>query len=229
MSPPEGVRVLLADDDHLVRTGIAAILDSAPDLRVTAQACDGAEALDLLRAHTADVALLDIRMPRADGLTVLARARTEQPGLPIGMLTTFSDTRYVAAAIGGGALGFLLKSDDPQHLLDGTRALAAGGAWFSPTVGRWLARREAGTRLRDSLAATDAVAPLSDRQRDVLAALGRGSSNHDIARELHLTEGTVKQYVSGLMRDLGVTNRVRAALLAYQAGLTGAPGDSRET
>lgn len=222
---PPAVRVLLADDDHLVRAGIAAVLETAPDIRVVAQAGDGAEAITLLGAHAADVALLDVRMPRVDGLGVLEHVRREYPDLPVGMLTTFSDRSCVAAAVTGGALGFLLKSDDPHHLIHGTRALAGAGAWFSPQVGRWLVRAEATSRLAATRDAIDAVAGLGARQRDVLRALAEGASNREIADRLHLTEGTVKQYVSSLMRDLGVTNRVRAALVAVRAGLadTGAP------
>lgn len=216
---PGRTRILLADDDALVRGGIAAILASDPGVEVVAEAADGAQALDLLDAHRVDVALLDIQMPRLDGIATLERVRQRWPALPVAMLTTFSDERYIARAVSAGALGFLLKSDDPAHLVSGVRALASGGAWFSPAVGRWLVRREAGVRNARSVRAREVVADLTERQRELLVEIGGGASNAQVARRLHLSEGTVKQYVSALLAALGVDNRVQAAILAHEAGL----------
>lgn len=218
------VRLLLADDDPLVRAGLVSILATAPDLEVRAEAQDGREALDLLERHRVDVALLDIQMPRLDGLSTLERIRERHPRVPVMILTTFSDEEYIERAVGSGAVGFVLKSDDPEHLIAGVRAVAGGGAWFSPTVARWLVRREATAALTAAAGARAAVEELTERQRDLLAQIGRGRSNAEIARALHLSEGTVKQYVSGLLAALGVTNRVRAAILAHESGLVG-PGD----
>ncbi|WP_374209736.1 response regulator [Glycomyces sp. TRM65418] len=217
---PEGpVRVLLADDDRLVRAGIAGILSTAAGIEVTAQASDGIEAVDLARRHLLDVILLDVQMPRLDGIRALERLQEQEVAAPVAMLTTFSDEGYIADAIRFGALGFFLKSDDPHHLIAGVRALAGGGAAFSPRVGRWLLRRQARTRFDRSARARALVADLTPRQREVLAGVGKGQSNAQIARSLHLSEGTVKQYLSALFTALGTENRVQAALIAYEAGL----------
>lgn len=213
------VRVLLADDDRLVRAGIAGILATADGIEVTAQADDGAAALDLARGRLLDVVLLDIQMPRLDGIRTLERLQRTGTGTPVAMLTTFSDEHYIAEAIRLGALGFFLKSDDPHHLIAGVRALAGGGAAFSPRVARWLIRRQAPARVDRSLRARALVEGLTARQREVLAGVGQGLSNAQIAAALHLSEGTVKQYLSALFTALGTENRVQAALIAYEAGL----------
>jgi DNA-binding NarL/FixJ family response regulator len=217
------VRVLLADDDRLVRAGIAGILSTTPGIEVTAEAADGAEALELVRGRLLDVVLLDIQMPRLDGIRTLERLQQDGTGTPVAMLTTFSDEHYIAEAIRLGALGFFLKSDDPRHLIAGVRALAAGGAAFSPRVGRWLIRRQAGTQFDRSLRAQALIRDLTPRQRELLAGVGRGWSNAQIAASLHLSEGTVKQYLRALFTALGTENRVQAALIAYEAGL--GPGE----
>ncbi|THV33498.1 response regulator [Glycomyces buryatensis] len=213
------VRVLLADDDRLVRAGIAGILATAPGIEVTAEASDGVEALDLARRHLLEVILLDIQMPRLDGIRVLEQLGRESPAVPVAMLTTFSDETYIAEAVRLGALGFFLKSDDPHHLIAGVRALAAGGAAFSPRVGRWLLRQQTGGRSDRAARARSRVEALTPRQRDLLAGIGKGQSNAQIARALHLSEGTVKQYLSALFTALGIDNRVQAAIIAYEAGL----------
>lgn len=226
--PPEPhrdgpVRVLLADDDRLVRAGIAGILATAPGIEVTAEASDGVEAVDLARRHLLDVILLDIQMPRLDGIGTLERLQQERTETPVAMLTTFSDETYIADAIRLGALGFFLKSDDPHHLIAGVRALAGGGAAFSPRVARWLIRRQARTQFDRSTRAQAMVRDLTPRQRELLANVGKGQSNAQIAKTLHLSEGTVKQYLSALFTTLGTENRVQAALIAYEAGLNAAP------
>ena len=214
------LRLLLVDDDQLVRAGIAGIVSMAPDIGKPAEASDGLEAIEYIRAHRVDIVLLDIQMPRLNGIRTLERMRREHPNIPIAMLTTFSDESFVSEAIDLGALGFFLKSDDPQNLIAGVRALASGGAAFSPRVGRWLIRREAGARLARSTRAREAVRALSSRQRDLLAEIGQGRSNAQIATSLRLSEGTVKQYLSTLFSTLHVDNRVQAALIAYEARLT---------
>lgn len=213
------LRVLIADDDPLVRTGIAGILSTAADIVVTAQAADGREALDLAGRHRLDAVLLDIQMPRLDGIGALSELGRSHPELPVAMLTTFSDEHFVAGAIREGARGFLLKSDDPHDLMSSVRALAAGGGAFSPRVARWLAERarSASRHAADSAAVHD----LSPRQIELLTHVGRGESNAQIARAMHLSEGTVKQYLSAIFTELGIDNRVHAAILAYQAGLLG--------
>ena len=214
------VRVGLAEDDDLVRAGIASILQSDDAITVVAEARDGHQALEIARRHRLDVLLLDIRMPTLDGLSALDHLRREHPALPVAMLTTFADEDYIAAAIGSGALGFLLKSDGARELIAAVRAIAGGGAAFSPRVARWLVRSEATSRIREGSDARAVVARLTERQRELLAALGPGASNADIARTLHLSDGTVKQYLRTLFDALGVGNRVQAAILAHRAGLS---------
>nr|WP_241429102.1 response regulator transcription factor [Agrococcus sp. ARC_14] len=210
---------MLADDDRLVRAGIASILASDPSIVVTGEADDGATAVDLVRAHRLDVVLLDIQMPGMSGIEALRAIRRQQPQLPVAMLTTFSDDELIAEAIGGGAVGFLLKSDEPSHLIAAVHALADGGGSFSPRVARWLARREQAAQ-RQRGGAHEAVSRLTSRQRELLREVGRGHANAAIARSLHLSEGTVKQYLSALFVELGVENRVQAAVVAYRAGLS---------
>lgn len=221
MTAHDEVRVLLADDDRLVRTGIAGILATTPDISVVAEASNGTEAVALCRGRALDVVLLDIQMPKLNGIRALEQLRREQPRVPIAMLTTFSDEEYVTEAIALGALGFFLKSDDPDHLITGVRALAGGGAAFSPRVSRWLVRQETTARLTRATSAQALVRDLTDRQRELLTGIGRGWSNAQIAASLHLSEGTVKQYLSALFATLGTENRVQAAILAYQAGIIG--------
>lgn len=218
-------RVLLADDEPLVRAGLVSILATDPALSVVAEAGDGHEALDAARRHALDLVLLDIRMPRLDGLRTLEQLRRELPDLPVAMLTTFADEDYVAEAAAHGAMGFLLKSDAPRELITAARAVADGGAAFSPRVATWLVRAEAAARLGRSRTARQAVAGLTARQRQVLAVLATGAPNAEIARRLHLSDGTVKQYLKELFPRLGVSNRVQAAILAHEAGLAEGPAD----
>lgn len=211
------VRVLVADDDNLVRAGIIGILTTATDISVVGEARDGREASQFAASHQIDVALLDIWMPRLDGIGALRAITGLRPELPVAMLTTFSDEHLIEAAIDGGARGFLLKSDEPQQLITAVRALASDGGAFSPLVARWLAarahttqrNREEGERIRD----------LTPRQRELLTHVGTGATNAQIAQRLHLAESTVKQYLSALFSTLGIDNRVQAAILAYKAGL----------
>lgn len=211
-------RILVADDDHLVRAGIVGILGSADDLDVVAQASDGQEAIELAHAHRIDVVLLDIQMPRLNGIEALRGIHRLRPELPAAMLTTFSDEHLIADALGAGALGFLLKSDEPEQLISGVRALAGGGGAFSPRVARWLAGREHTAHTRDA-EQRRLREKLSARQLELLMNVGRGLSNAQIAAVMHLSEGTVKQYLSQLFTALGIENRVQAAVLAHRSGL----------
>jgi DNA-binding NarL/FixJ family response regulator len=215
------IRVLLADDEAMVRAGVRAILGSSGETEVVAEAGDGREAVDLARAHRPDVALLDIRMPRLDGLAAAEEIVRAVPGTAVAMLTTFSEQAYVARALGGGATGFLLKSGDPYELIAGVRAVAGGGAFLSPKVARYVIDGLGGSdgRLGREVAARARVQELSPREREVLGLVGAGLSNPEIAARLHLVEGTVKAYVSAVLDRLGVRNRVQAAIVAYEAGL----------
>lgn len=215
-------RVVLADDEAMVRAGVTAILAADAEVEVVAEVADGREAVDAVGRHRPDVVLLDIRMPRLDGFGALSEIRRLAPETAVVMLTTFSEDEYIARALGDGASGFLLKSGDPRELLAGVRAVADGAAYLSPKVAQRVIA-ELGTgpngRMARTTAARDRTSALSDREREVLAMLGSGLSNAEIGRRLYLVEGTVKAYVSTILTRLEVKNRVQAAIVAYEAGM----------
>ncbi|MEH0938932.1 response regulator transcription factor [Micromonospora psammae] len=214
------VTVLLADDEAMVRAGVRAILAADPGIEVVAEAGDGRAAVELARAHRPRVALLDIRMPKLDGLAAAAEIRRLVPATATVMLTTFGEDEHVARALGHGASGFLLKAGDPRELITGVRAVAEGGAYLSPRVARRVIELN-GDRMARVPAARDRTAGLTDREREVLGLVGAGLSNAEIARRLFLTEGTVKGYLTSIFTRLDVRNRVQAAIIAYEAGLAG--------
>ena len=213
-------RVLLVDDDALVRAGLRMILSSAEDVEVVGEAGNGVQAVEGVAAHRPDIVLMDVRMPVMDGLTA-AKAITEKPNAPaVVMLTTFDLDEYVFQALQSGATGFLLKDTPPRELVAAVRVVAAGEAMLSPTVTRRLVghyaadavnprRREAAERLQ----------LLTEREREVLGAVGRGLSNAEIGRELFMSEATVKTHVSRLLTKLEAHNRVQVAIVAHDAGL----------
>jgi DNA-binding NarL/FixJ family response regulator len=213
------IRVLLADDDELIRAGIRAILATDPGIDVVAEAGDGREAIELTLAHRPDVALLDIRMPRLDGLAAGAEISRAAPAVAIAILTTFGDDAYVARALDEGARGFLLKSGNPRELIAGVHAVAGGGAYLSPRVAARVIGELRSSGLSRATTARARTAELTERERDVLALLGAGLSNAQIARRLGLVEGTVKGHVSAIFTRLDLQNRVQAAILAHEAGL----------
>jgi DNA-binding NarL/FixJ family response regulator len=223
MTPTDrAIRVLLADDEAMVRAGVKAILGSDDGIEVVAEAADGVEAVEAVHRHRPDVAVLDIRMPRLDGLAAGAEIRRTSPDTAVVILTTFSEDAYIAKALGDGASGFLLKSGDPRELIAGLKAVAEGAAYLSPKIAhRVIAELGAGTggRMSRAAAAKEQVEVLSPRERQVLALVGSGLSNAEIAGRLYLVEGTVKAYVSAVLNRLGVKNRVQAAIVAYEAGL----------
>ncbi|MEU8892870.1 response regulator transcription factor [Streptomyces sp. NPDC048442] len=213
------IRVLLADDEAMIRAGVRAILSSADDIEIVAEAGDGREAVELTLKHRPDLCLLDIRMPRLDGLRAAEELRRVLPETAVVMLTTFSEDEYIASALGSGAAGFVLKSGDPRELIAGVRAVAEGGAYLSPSVARRVITHLGTGQLGKRAGARARVEELTGRERDVLALVGAGLSNADIARRLHVVEGTVKAYVSQILARLDFKNRVQAAILAYEAGL----------
>ncbi|MBM6403285.1 response regulator transcription factor [Phycicoccus sp. CSK15P-2] len=220
------IRVVLADDEAMIRAGVQAILASAPDIDVVAEAADGREAVTVARAHRPDVVLLDIRMPVLDGLSAAEELRRVLPETAVVMLTTFSEDEYVARALESGVSGFLLKSGDPYELMAAVRTAHEGASYLSPTVAHRVIQEVRGSRWSRQIASRERLEALTPRERDVLALVGAGLSNAQIGRRLHLVEGTVKAYVSSLMGRLGVSNRVQAAVLAHEAGLV--PEDTAE-
>ncbi|MGW7437774.1 response regulator [Streptomyces sp. NPDC054849] len=214
------IRVVIVDDEPLIRAGIRMILTSAPDIEVVAEAANGREAVALARLHAPDVMLLDIQMPVMDGLTALGELRRAAPEVRALILTTFGEKENVLRALGQGGAGFLLKDSAPGELIGAVRAAAAGDAYLSPGATRHvvdqLASGKAAVRGEE---ARRQVAELSERERGVLALLGEGLSNADAGRRLHMSEATVKTYVSRILAKLGCENRVQAALLARDAGL----------
>ncbi|MFF5422945.1 MULTISPECIES: response regulator [unclassified Streptomyces] len=220
------IRVLLADDEAMIRAGVRAILATDPGMEVVAEAGDGREAVGLALRHRPEVVLLDVRMPRLDGLAAAEELRATLPGTAVVMLTTFSEDAYIARALGCGVAGFLLKSGDPRELIAGVRAVAAGGAALSPTVARRIIDTLGGERLSRAAGARSRLEPLTGREREVVALLGAGLSNQEIAARLHVVEGTVKAHVSAVLGRLGLRNRVQLAILAHEAGLV--PDDARD-
>ncbi len=212
------IRVLIADDQGLLRGGLKAILDAEDDIEVVAEACDGAEAVDeALRTHP-DVVLMDIRMPRLDGLEATKRLLASGSRARILVITTFDHDEYVYRALRAGAAGFLLKSASAERLTDAVRTVASGESLLDPQittrlVEHFLARPDfdAGTRAR--------LDPLTAREREVLTLLARGMSNADMGRELFLSETTIKSHVTRMLSKLGVNSRVQAVVVAYETGL----------
>ncbi|WBQ08641.1 response regulator transcription factor [Kribbella sp. CA-293567] len=206
----------------MVRAGVRAILGSDETIEVVAEASDGEEAVRLAQLHRPAVAVLDIRMPRMDGLAAGAEIKRTVPETAVVILTTFSEDAYIAKALGDGASGFLLKSGDPHELIAGLKAVADGAAYLSPKIAqRVIAELGTGTggRLARATAAKEQIEVLSPREREVLALVGAGLSNAEIAGRLFVVEGTVKAYVSAILTRLAVKNRVQAAIVAYEAGL----------
>ncbi|MFI6510538.1 response regulator [Streptosporangium sp. NPDC050855] len=217
------IRVLVADDEPMIRAGVRAILATDPGIAVVAEAAGGREAVDLVRRHRPDVAVLDVRMPGGDGIEAAAEIRRTVSATGVVILTTFGEDDYILQALGGGAAGFLVKSGDPEELIAGVRAVADGAAYLSPRVAArvvaHLAAGDAGALAGRRRAARVRVDTLTAREREVLGCLGTGLSNGQIARRLGVAEGTVKAHVSSILTRLGVDNRAAAAVVAHEAGV----------
>jgi DNA-binding NarL/FixJ family response regulator len=211
------IRVVVADDEPLVRAGLRMVLRPATDIEVVAEAGDGREALDAVAAHRPDVALIDIRMPGMDGLAVLRELKHRNLAVAAVMLTTFDLGDYIHTALAEGAVGFLLKDTPPRRLADAVRSAAAGEAMLSPSVTRRLVDAFVRQPPGAARAAIDRLSTLTARERDVAAELAQGRSNAQIARALAITETSVKAHVSRILTKLGLENRVQIALLVRDA------------
>jgi DNA-binding NarL/FixJ family response regulator len=216
------VRVLIADDQELVRTGFRKILESEPDLEVVAEAADGGEAVEAALLHRPDVVLMDVRMPRLDGIEATRKIAGTTRVL---MLTTFDLDEYVFEAIRAGASGFLLKDTPADELVRAIHVIAAGEALLAPSITRRLVE-EFARRPRASERPA-AVADLTPRELEVLGLVARGLSNHEIATELVVGDATVKTHVARILQKLDLRDRVQAVVLAYEAGLV-QPGSRQD-
>jgi DNA-binding NarL/FixJ family response regulator len=216
------IRVLLVDDDPLVCAHLRTILGTADGMEIAAEAYDGAEALEAVTRYRPDVVLMDLRMPGVDGLTAIAHISALSKPPVVVALTTFDTDHHVLEALRAGAAGFLLKTTPPEDLIGLIRVAADGHTVLSPAATRRLLDTAVGRQTgRDSTSAL--VGTLTGREREVLACLGHGLSNAEIARRLHLTEATVKGHVSRILVKLDCANRTRAGLLAQRAGLLSRP------
>lgn len=216
------IRVLLVDDQELIRVGFRLVLDAEADIDVVGEAGDGEAAVDAVRRTRPDVVLMDVRMPRTDGIAATARIVAEMPTTRVLVLTTFDLDEYAFGALDAGASGFLLKDARRDELTAAVRAIHRGDAVLSPRVMRELISRA--SRLAPADSASRLVASLTERERDVFLAMGRGLTNAEIAASLFLGESTVKTHVGRILAKLGARDRVHAVILAHRSGLVG-PAD----
>lgn len=222
------IRVLLADDQTLVRAGFRVLVDSAPDLEVVGEAGDGADAVRLARETRADVILMDIRMPGVDGIEATRRINADEDlaGIKVLVVTTFETDDNVFEALAAGASGFMVKDTEPAELLAAIRVVAGGEALLSPRVTRRLIAEVTGRQGRRT-GSPAALALLTDREREVMALAATGLSNDEIANDLHLSPLTAKTHISRAMTKLGARDRAQLVVMAYESGLVGPAGRPR--
>lgn len=214
--------VLLSDDQALIRAGFRMILDSAPDLTVVGEACDGAEAIRLARELHPDVVVMDVRMPGIDGIEATATILAEQPSARILVLTTFDLDDYAFAALRAGASGFLLKEATASELVNAVVSVARGDAVLSPRMTRQLLNIHSASLPNDTPAVDESnqkLAALTSREREVLLEVAAGKSNSEIAANLFVSEATVKTHVGSILAKLGLRSRVQAVIFAYDSGI----------
>jgi len=212
-------RVLIIDDEALVRAGLRMILESVDDIDVVGEAEDGADAVEAVRRCSPDVVLMDIRMPRLDGLAATVAIRAIDSAPPVVILTTFDLDDFVFRALQAGAAGFLLKDTPPRELIQAVRVVANGDSMLSPSVTRRLIAHFAADARPRPGKDSPRFAALTEREHEVMIEVSRGLSNADIGTALFMSEATVKAHVSRLLVKLGVSNRVQIAILAHDAGL----------
>ncbi|WP_405092603.1 response regulator transcription factor [Micromonospora sp. NBC_01392] len=217
------VRVVVVDDQHLVRTGLRALLERAPDIVVVGEAGDGVGGVAVVREQRPDLVLMDVRMPGGDGLAATRRILADPTlaGVQVVVLTTFDDDEYLFEAIRAGAAGFLLKDTPPDALRDAVRVVAGGDALLSPAV----TRRVLAAAARSPVADPARLAGLTARERDVLAQVGAGRSNAEIGAALFLSPDTARTYVSRLLQKLAARDRAQLVVIAYESGLV-RPGEA---
>lgn len=217
---PHAIRVLLADDDALVRAGLALILGGSATIEVVGEAANGQEAVDAVRTGDVDVVLMDIRMPVMDGIAATSAVLALPSPAKVIVLTTFDADEYVVRALAAGANGFLLKDTPPGDIVDAISRVVAGEPMLSPTITEQLIRQvtDAAPGLRAGQALAR-VAALTDREKEVSVAIGRGASNAEIAASLHMSVATVKAHISHIFTKLDATNRVQVAIAMYEADL----------
>ncbi|MGH3454747.1 MAG: response regulator transcription factor [Nocardioidaceae bacterium] len=214
------IKVAVVDDDALVRAGLSLILGGTTDIDIVGEADDGVAGLDLVKRTSPDVVLMDIRMPRLDGLEATARIMRRRDPPQVIVLTTFDADEYVLQALSDGASGFLLKDTPPAQIVDAVRKVAAGEPMLSPSVTAQLIRQVATQPSGDrATLAKERIGRLSEREREVAIAVGRGLSNADIADELYMSVATVKAHVSRLLGKLEADNRVQIAICVHDAGV----------
>jgi DNA-binding NarL/FixJ family response regulator len=216
------VRVLVVDDDDLMRAGLAAVLSSDDEVELAAEAADGRAALDAVRTSRPDVVLMDVRMPDLDGIAATREILAVAPSTRVLILTTFEQDDYIFGALHAGASGFLLKRTRPEELLAAIRTVAAGDSLLSPSVTRTVIERMA-QQPAPELGPARQLDELTPREREVLELVARGLSNGEIARELVIEESTVKTHVRRILTKLRLRDRIQAVIFAYESGLTRPP------
>lgn len=209
------VSVLICDDQIIVTEGLQKILNAAPEIEVVAVAFDGSEAIELAERHQPDLVLMDLKMPVMNGIIATRKLRARFPDMQVLILTTYDDEEWIFDAVRAGAAGYLLKDTPPQQLIEAIIGTAQGKSYLDPNV--------AGKLMSDYVRGSSQPAPshyqFSEREQDVLRLLAQGLSNADIAQQLYLTEGTVRNYTSEILKKLGVSDRTQAAVLALRYGL----------
>lgn len=223
MSGPDQIRVAVVDDQELMRSALRMMVESQSDLVLAGEAADGRDALALVRSRRVDVVLMDLRMPRLDGIQATATITAEQPDCRVIALTTFDLDDYAFRALRAGASGFLLKDARSEEIVDAVRTVHAGHGVIAPSTTRRLIEHIAAGPDPDAARAAEVRAALTPREFDTLLEIATGDTNREIAERLHLSEATIKTHVGHVLAKLGLRDRVQAVVLAYETGLVGPP------